>query len=147
MFIEAKGLLAGVDDAPPNEVEKLKSDEPPPEPKANCEPVFWAGGLGAGLAGGKLCDCPKLKPFDIGCWPGDGEETVLGSMELNGPPKDVLGAAAGAPGARGLLRTSLILGTLLVNAHNDMICQEKVYAGLMNARETGSFAEWEEAQE
>lgn len=110
-------MFAGVDDDPPNEVEKLKSDDPPPEPKANCEPPFCAGGLGAGLAGGKLCDCPKLKPFDIGCWPADGEETVLGSIELNGPPNDALGVAAGVPGARGRLRTSLILGMLLVNAH------------------------------
>lgn len=112
--MDAKGLLAGVEDAPPNEAEKLNADEPPPEPKANWDPPFWVGGLGAGLAEGKLCDCPKLKPFAIGCWDADGEETVLGSRELNGPLNDEPPPPPVGVPARGRRRTSLILSKLSV---------------------------------
>jgi hypothetical protein len=114
VFIEAKGLLGGVDVDPPNEPEKLNAVEPLPEPKANCDPPFWAGGLVGALVGGKLWDCPKLKPF-VGGWDAAGVETVLGSSELNGPPKDALGEPDGEP-ARGRLRMSLILSIPLENA-------------------------------
>jgi hypothetical protein len=115
VFIEAKGLLGGVDAGAPNEPEKLNAVEPLPEPKANCDPPFWVGGLGDALAGGKLCDCPKLKPFVAG-WDPAGAETVLGSSELNGPPKDALGEEPDGEPARGRFRMSLILSISLENA-------------------------------